>query len=202
MKCPDVVLSLFVIAQLVFVPQTFCADHEEQTAEIGKRAADTGTEPDGQETLETKLARRVSVKTEGESLSKFIERISEEMDLNVAIDHGAFDPKREPQVRKVSLRNIPLGTALTVVLKSVGLDYRAYEQFVYISTPARLREHSLEKIEIRVYERTGAAGDTLPKVALINPAGAGQQGLGSIMQLMVPVNPALVGEPPARGQSR
>jgi hypothetical protein len=152
--------------------------------------------------LTEKLAKRIAISTKGESLRAFVGRISEENEINVVLDDRVLQAAAEPRVREMSLRNIPVGTALKVVLRTVGLDYKAYKHFIFVSTPARLRHDPLEGLETRFYELQAPMGDSLPKVVLINPAASGQGTFGSITELTRPVNPAVGGEqrPPAQAR--
>ena len=152
--------------------------------------------------LEQNLSKRVTVSTDGDLLDDFIGRLSEQTDVNMVLDYGVFNNRPKVRLRRITLRKIPLKTALRVTLRTVGLDYKPHKQFVFISTPTRLRRYPLEKLETRFYELKGAATGTLPKVALINPAAAGQGNFSSITQLMTPVNPALVGEAPTSVRPR
>jgi hypothetical protein len=152
--------------------------------------------------LTKKLAKRVTISTEGELLRAFVGRISEENDINVVLDDKMFQAAAEPRVREMSLRNIPLGTALKVVLRTVGLDYKTYKHFIFVSTPTRLRHDPPERLETRFYELKAPMGDSLPKVVLINPAARGQGNFGSITELTRPVNPAMAGEQSTPGQTR
>ena len=66
------------------------------------------------------------------------------------------------------LRDVPLGTALDVALRPLGLDYVDAGGFLFISTPERLARESFERVETRTY--TISLDDTLPKIVLRNPA--------------------------------
>ena len=152
--------------------------------------------------LAQKLAKRVTVSTERELLRAFIRRISEDNDINVVLDERIFDGASEPRLRHISLKDMPLGTALKAVLRTVGLDYGPYKHFIFISTRARLRNDPLEALETRFYELKGSMGDSLPKVVLVNPAAGGQGTFGSITELTRPVNPAVAGEQMPSGSTR
>ncbi len=186
---------LLVSGCLVFAASARSAAERRDSAELkDDRCRVTEEESSTRTSLAQKLAKRVTISTEGDWLRAFMRRISEEHDINVVLDERLFDAAAEPRVREMSLRNIPLGTALKAVLRTVGLDYKAYKHFILISTPARLRHDPLEGLETRFYELKGSAGDSLPKVVLTNPAASGQGNFGSITELTRPVNPALVGE--------
>jgi hypothetical protein len=72
----------------------------------------------------------------------------------------------------VSLRNVPLGTALQATLRPMGLDYRDMGGYLLVSSPQRLRHEAMEPLETRSYAIAGDATYTLPKIVLGNPSGA------------------------------
>ena len=187
---------------LLLTPSVLC---EERSAPAGREerelpAAEEKSAKSG--SLEQKLSKRVTVSTDGDLLDDFIGRLSEATDVNMVLDYGAVNNRPQVRLRKITLREVPLKTALKVTLRTVGLDYKPYTHFVFISTPTRLRRYPLEKLETRFYELEGSATGTLPKVVLVNPAAAAQGNFSSITQLTAPVNPALVGEAPASRQPR
>ncbi|HUW62124.1 MAG TPA: STN domain-containing protein [Candidatus Bathyarchaeia archaeon] len=83
----------------------------------------------------------------------------------------------------IKLKNVPLRDALRVTLRGQNLDYRVYDNYIYVSTPQRLRQEPLEGVRSRAYAVAGAtASDTLPKIVLRNPGGAyPQMGYGGGM---------------------
>jgi len=195
------VLNLLAVC-LLLAPVVLC---EERSASAGVEERKVGADqkkPAESVSLEQRLSKRVTVSTDGDLLEDFIGRLSEDTDINMVLDYGAFENRPEVRLRRITLRSVPVKTALKVVLRTVGLDYKPYKQFVFISTATRLRRYPLEKLETRFYELKGAASGTLPKVVLINPAAAGAGSFGSITQLMRPVNPSLVGEAPTSAQPR
>jgi hypothetical protein len=74
----------------------------------------------------------------------------------------------------VRLKNVPLGQALDGMLRPLGLDYEVRNNYVYISTPARLRTEPFERVQTRFYQVSGH--DTLPKIVLRQGALYGAQG--------------------------
>jgi hypothetical protein len=187
---------------LLLVPFVFCEERS-GPAQGEERKVPVGEKNDAQRvSLEQRLSKRVTVSTDGGLLDDFVEKLSGETDVNMVLDHDALNNRPEVRLRRITLRNIPLKTALKVTLRTVGLDYKPYRHFVFISTPTRLRRYPLEKLETRFYELKGSAGGTLPKVVLINPAAAGQGNFSSMTQLMAPVNPALASEAPSSAQTR
>jgi len=93
---------------------------------------------------------------------------------------------RVPAMRgnaSVRLHNVPLRDALRVTLRGQNLDYQVRDNYIYVSTPQRLRQEPLEGIQSRAYSLAGAtASDTLPKIVLRNPGGAyPQMGYGGGM---------------------
>jgi hypothetical protein len=84
---------------------------------------------------------------------------------------------------RTQLTDVPLGAALKAMLRSKGLDYRVEDGYIWISTPAKLRNESFETPETRVYELRSLAAGTLPKVVVRDPGAAqvayGGQAYGS-----------------------
>lgn len=70
-------------------------------------------------------------------------------------------------VGRVSLKNVPLRDALDAILRPLNLDYSVQDDFIWISTPEKIRTESFEDLETRVYSLKGAGmNDTLPKIVL------------------------------------
>jgi len=194
-------LNLLTVC-LLLATSVLCEERSAPAKEEEHEVPAAEKQPAKSVSLDQKLSKRVTVSTDGDLLDEFIGRLSEQTDVNMVLDYGVLNNRPQVRLRRITLRNIPLKTALRVTLRTVGLDYKPYKQFVFISTPTRLRRYPLEKLETRFYELKGPAAGTLPKVALINPAAVGQGNFSSIAQLMTPVNPALVGEAPASMQPR
>jgi hypothetical protein len=74
-------------------------------------------------------------------------------------------------VDRVKLDNVPLSTALKAILRPLNLDYKVEDDFIWISTPEKIRLESFEPTETRVLQLKGAAAETLPKIVLANPGG-------------------------------
>ena len=104
-------------------------------------------------------------------------------------DPAPADPApsvRAPAMRgnaSVRLQNVPLRDALRVTLRGQNLDYQVRDNYIYVSTPQRLRQEPLDALQSRAYSVAGAtASDTLPKIVLRNPGGAyPQMGYGGGM---------------------
>lgn len=190
-----VLVGLFL---LCFLPANvaLCAQRAERADRPKtneRKVAETRKKPAKKVTLAQKLSRRVTVDTKGEMLTNFIDRLGRKMDVNIVIDYSVLYGRPEIRLHRYRLKDIPLGNVLHVILRSVALDFKAYENFVFISTAPRLRHYSLEKLETRFYKLDSAAMESLPKVALFNPAAAAQGNFGSMMPLMMPVSPGLTG---------
>ncbi len=187
------VLSVFLVC-LLTANAALCAEQENPARIDKRRTGATREKPAKKDTLAQKLSRRVSVDTEGDTLEDFIYRLSGETGVNMVIDYGALEGRPEIRLPRYSLKDMPLHAAIKAVLKSVGLDFKTYRHFVFISTTPRLSMYSFEPLETRFYKLDSAAMESLPKVALLNiAAGAAQGNMGSIMQMMLPVNQGLVG---------
>jgi len=85
--------------------------------------------------------------------------------------------RSDGRVRNIKLDDVPAGVALEAILRPLGLDYRVEDDYVFVSSPERLRHEPQEPLETRVYEYTDQNA-TLPKVVVQNPAGAGAAGRG------------------------
>ena len=76
-------------------------------------------------------------------------------------------PAGDGVVGRVSLKNVGLGQALKATLRPLNLDYSVQDNFVWISTPEKIRTESFEELETRTYALRGVgASDTLPKIVL------------------------------------
>ncbi len=195
------VLNLITVC-LLLSPLVLCEERSAPAEEEERKVPVTEKKPAKSISLEEKLSKRVAVSTDGDLLDGFIGKLSGETDVNMVLDYGVLNNRPPVRLPRITLRNVPLKTALKVTLRTVGLDYKPYKQFVFISTPTRLRRYPLEKLETRFYELKGSASGTLPKVVLINPAAVGQGNFSSMTQLMAPANPSLVGEAPTSAQPR
>jgi hypothetical protein len=194
-------LSIIAVC-LQLAPFGACGEQPAPLKQEERKVSATEKKSAERASLAQKLSERVTVSTDGELLDDFIAKLSRETDVNMVLDYGALNNRPEVRLRRITLRNVPLKTALKVTLRTVGLDYKPYKQFVFISTPTRLRRYPLERLETRFYELKGSASGTLPKVVLINPAAVGQGNFGSMTQLMAPANPARVGEAPSSARER
>lgn len=77
----------------------------------------------------------------------------------------------------INLKDVPLGPALTAILRPLGLDYRIYGDIVYVSSPELLRREAPGNMVTRYYHYNG--DDTMNKIVLRNPfgvSGFGQTG--------------------------
>lgn len=67
--------------------------------------------------------------------------------------------------------DVPLRDGLKAILPPQNLAYRAEREFLWITTPEKLRTESFEPLETRYYELRRSGPGTLPKVVLRNPGG-------------------------------
>jgi len=72
----------------------------------------------------------------------------------------------------IKLENVPMRTALKATLRQKNLDYKVHDNYIYVSTPQRLRQEPLERVQPRLFA-LNYASDTLPKIVVRNPGGAG-----------------------------
>ena len=87
------------------------------------------------------------------------------------------DAASDGRVQHIKLDDVPLGDALDAVLRPLGLDYRVEDDYVYVSSPERLRHEPDQPLEMRTYNYADQGG-ALPKIVVQNPAGAGAAGGG------------------------
>lgn len=94
---------------------------------------------------------------------------------------SAEDPVTDGYVPRLKLRDVPLKNALDAVLRPLNLAYRVEDDYIYISSPQRLRHEASGRLTTRTFNVNGF-GDTLPKVVVRNQGGFaggfGGQGLG------------------------
>jgi hypothetical protein len=93
---------------------------------------------------------------------------------SASADRNANAPATSGMVPYIRLKNVPLGQALDGMLRPQGLDYEVRNNYVYISTPQRLRTEPFDRVETRFYPLSGH--DTLPKIVLRQGAMYGGQG--------------------------
>lgn len=81
----------------------------------------------------------------------------------------------------IQFKDVPLGEALRVMLRSLGLDCRVEGNHLFISTPQQIRTAPDAPIDTRFYGVQSDLGGTLPKIVLRNPAAsvAGGRGHGT-----------------------
>lgn len=95
---------------------------------------------------------------------------------------GRYAERTDGHVPYVHLKDAPLGEALRATLRPMGLDYQVQGNYLWISTPDRLRTESFEPIDTRVYQVRNES-QALPKIVLRqgfaggNPGGGGFGGL-------------------------
>ena len=76
----------------------------------------------------------------------------------------------------IQLNDIAMGDALRAILRGLNLDYRVEGNFIFITSPEKLRQETFEDLETRVYELNNAYPDTLPKIVVRGgPASANPQ---------------------------
>jgi len=161
---------LCVLAAVVFL--TVTGVHRSY-AEEKKSGTDQETEQsDEPTTLEEKLSKRVDIVLADVEVTSVLESINELTQANMVLDARALAEIEARGARRIDVRleDVPLSSALKVILRTVGLDFAVYEHFVYVSTPERVRHESLESLQTRVFTLKTAAAKSLPKIVLQNPA--------------------------------
>lgn len=75
-------------------------------------------------------------------------------------------PTIEGMIDYINLKNVPLGDALTAILRPLDLAYSIESTFIWISTPEKIRMESFEELETRYYHLNYLGNETLFKVVL------------------------------------
>lgn len=83
------------------------------------------------------------------------------------------DPHAAGYVRWVKLTDVPLNDALRATLRSMNLDYRVEDGYIFVSSPELLRREASEPVATRAYPVRHAAAQTLPKIVLRGGSAAG-----------------------------
>jgi len=120
-------------------------------------------QPDKPTTITEKLSERVDI------VLADVEVLTQ---VNIVLDARAVAEVENRRARRIDVRleDVPLREVLKVILRTVGLDFVVYDHFVYVSTPSRVTHESLESLETRVFTLKTAAGESLPKIVVQNPA--------------------------------
>ncbi len=75
---------------------------------------------------------------------------------------------REGYLDKLKLKDVPLRTVLDVTLRQMDLDYIVEDDYIWVSSPERIRHEEREKAQSRFFDlNTGAY--TLPKIVVRAP---------------------------------
>lgn len=69
----------------------------------------------------------------------------------------------------IKMTDVPLGSALDGILRPLGLDYRIYGDYIYVSSPELLRREAHGNLVTRQYTYHG--NDTMHKIVLRNSFG-------------------------------
>ena len=81
---------------------------------------------------------------------------------------GESHTPEEGYIPYISMKNVTMKDALDGILRPLNLDYEKRQGFIYISSPAILRNESSGPIETRTYAIRNAGNDVLPKIVLRN----------------------------------
>jgi len=129
-------------------------------------------QPDKPTTITEKLSERVDIVLADVEVRSALRSISELTQVNIVLDARAVAEVENRRARRIDVRleDVPLREVLKVILRTVGLDFVVYDHFVYVSTPSRVTHESLESLETRVFTLKTAAGESLPKIVVQNPA--------------------------------
>lgn len=93
--------------------------------------------------------------------------------LKAAVDdakatQGGSDTGYGPLV-SIHMKDVPLGDALKVMLRSHNLDYAVEDGYIWISTPENIRREASGPLETEAFALQNV-NDTLPKIVLNNPS--------------------------------
>ena len=142
-------------------------------ANDGAEKAEPDKEPEFETTVS--LDSKVDIKLEDIEIADAATALTERTGLNIVADSTISRPLT--LTTSIRLVNVPLRDALKAVLRTVGLDFAVTKNFIFVSTPDRIRTMTFEVLETRVYTLKGDMGESLPKIILMNPA-TGPQGPG------------------------
>jgi tetratricopeptide (TPR) repeat protein len=73
----------------------------------------------------------------------------------------------------INLQNMSLRNALKALLRPLNLDYSIQGDYIWISTPERIRTETFENLETRFYTLQNAGAETLFKIVVTNAGGFG-----------------------------
>jgi len=144
------------------------AREEEIPADNQTKKKQRDKEPD---TLREKLSARVNIVLADMEVATAVTTLNELTHANIVLDARALaeiETRGQPRIN-VRLEDVPLETALNVILRTVGLDCAVYEHFVYVSTPERIRHESRGPLKTAVFPLKRAAARSLPKTIVRNP---------------------------------
>jgi hypothetical protein len=107
-----------------------------------------------------------------EAASSEAQAASAPTNLELRGDAAAFERaamRSNGYVPYIKLTDVPLGSALDGILRPLGLDYRIYGDYIYVSSPALLQREAQGSMVTRRYTYQG--NDTMQKIVLRNPFG-------------------------------
>ena len=124
--------------------------------------AEVGPPTDGRPSLRAVLEHPVSLAFERVHLTAVVDSLAKQAGVAVYVDERVVAPAGTPTadadryktngaVTFIRLEDVPLKEALSALLRPLNLDYALNEDFIWISTPLRLRTETFEPLESRTY---------------------------------------------------
>jgi len=131
------------------------------------------------------LAEKINEKANEKTLENKVVRVSPESinqnarylnspqnAKNLNYNHGINQNKINVEVPSIKLKNVSARTALKVILRQKGLDFKVQtDGTIFISTPYRLRHEVFEDLETKYHQLQNTSGESLPKIVLGIPQG-------------------------------
>jgi len=124
--------------------------------------------------MREKLKQRIDIKFADMEIGEAVRALGKLTKLNIVLDARAvqeIERRGYPVKVNIRLKDVPLKSALSAIVRSVGLNYAVYDYFVYVSTSYRVRHEPLTVPRTRTYRMRTGANASLPKIAVQNPGG-------------------------------
>ncbi len=100
-----------------------------------------------------KLIPTVTIDAERRSLDQVLREMAESTGINIVLDPRATDAAKTPIT--ITLNNVPIDTAATVLADMSGLKVVPLDNLLYVTTPANAKALSAEQAQLRGLEAGG-----------------------------------------------
>ncbi len=126
----------------------------------------------GPSRIRGKLKQRVDITFSDIEVTDAIKTLNRLTKANIVVDARALaeiERRGSPKVN-IRLKDVPLESALAAIVRGAGLNYAVYNNFIYVSTPYRIRHEPLVNPTSRTIRMKSGASESLPKIVVRNPA--------------------------------